>query len=142
MRATSRSPHALAARFSGLETIASDFMDQRSLEDALQDIEIAYYLVHSMETRDFEERDRIAARNFLAAAQRARVERIVYLSGLGRAEIFGRLYWWDCGSSIARYSVRWPDGWQGESLHSASDLEIVFPTGSSTVVGSYKGVAA
>lgn len=86
VRATSRSPHALAARFSGLETIASDFMDQRSLEDALQGIEIAYYLVHSMDMRDFEERDRAAAGNFLAAAQRARVERIVYLSGLGRAD--------------------------------------------------------
>ena len=86
VRATSRSPHALADRFSGLETIASDFMDQRSLEDALQGIEIAYYLVHSMDKRDFEERDRAAARNFLAAAQRAKVERIVYLSGLGRAD--------------------------------------------------------
>ncbi|MBK5228740.1 MAG: SDR family oxidoreductase [Actinobacteria bacterium] len=86
VRATSRSPHALAARFSGLETIASDFMDQRSLEDALQGIEIAYYLVHSMDMRDFEERDRVAARNFLAAAERAKVERIVYLSGLGRAD--------------------------------------------------------
>jgi uncharacterized protein YbjT (DUF2867 family) len=86
VRATSRSPHALAARFSGLETIASDFMDRRSLENALQGIEIAYYLVHSMDVRDFEERDRVAARNFLAAAQRARVERIVYLSGLGRAD--------------------------------------------------------
>ena len=86
VRATSRSPHALAVRFSGLETIASDFMDERSLEAALQGIEIAYYLVHSMDVRDFEERDRAAARNFLAAAERARVERIVYLSGLGRAD--------------------------------------------------------
>lgn len=86
VRATSRSPHALAARFPGLETVASDVMDQRSLEDALQGIEIAYYLVHSMDMRDFEERDRVAARNFLAAAERAKVERIVYLSGLGRAD--------------------------------------------------------
>ena len=86
VRATSRSPHALAARFSGLESIASDFMDRRSLENVLQGTEIAYYLVHSMDARDFEERDRAAARNFLAAAERARVERIVYLSGLGRAD--------------------------------------------------------
>ncbi len=86
VRGTSRSPHALAARFPGLETVASDFMDQRSLEAALQGIEIAYYLVHSMDMHDFEERDRVAARNFLAAAERAKVGRIVYLSGLGRAD--------------------------------------------------------
>lgn len=86
VRATSRSPDALAARFPGLETMASDLMDQGSLEDALKGIEIAYYLVHSMDTRDFEERDRVAAANFLAAAERAKVQRIVYLSGLGRAD--------------------------------------------------------
>ena len=86
VRATSRSPESLAARFPGLETIPSDLMDPGSLEDALQGIEVAYYLVHSMDTSDFEERDRTAAKNFLAAAQRAGVERIVYLSGLGRAD--------------------------------------------------------
>jgi uncharacterized protein YbjT (DUF2867 family) len=86
VRATSRSPHVLDARFPELETIASDLMDQRSLEDALRGIEVAYYLVHSMDSSDFEERDRVAARNFLAAAERAGVERIVYLSGLGRAD--------------------------------------------------------
>ena len=86
VRATSRSPHALAARFSGVETVASDFMNQPSLEDALRGIEVAYYLVHSMDMHDYEERDRVAARNFVAAAQRAGVERIVYLSGLGRAD--------------------------------------------------------
>src|SRR5688572_1600084 len=86
VRATSRSPHGLAVRSPGLETIASDLMDERSLEKALQGTEIAYYLVHSMEARDFKERDRTAARNFLAAAQRVGVERIVYLSGLGRAD--------------------------------------------------------
>lgn len=86
VRATSRSPYALTARFPGLQTIASDFMDRSSLESALDGVEIAYYLVHSMDASDFEERDRTSARNFLAAAERAKVERIVYLSGLGRAE--------------------------------------------------------
>ena len=61
-------------------------MDARSLESTLEGVEVAYYLVHSMDASDFEERDRTAARNFLAAAQGAGVERIVYLSGLGRAD--------------------------------------------------------
>ena len=86
VRATSRSPHALTDRFPGLETMPSDLADRGSLENVLAGIGVAYYLVHSLESRDFEERDRAAAGNFLAAAERAGVERIVYLSGLGRED--------------------------------------------------------
>src|SRR5688500_6081785 len=84
--ATSRSPHALGSRFPGIRTIASDLMDRPSLEEALRGVQVAYYLVHSMDANDFEERDRASARNFLDAAEKAKVERIVYLSGLGRAD--------------------------------------------------------
>jgi uncharacterized protein YbjT (DUF2867 family) len=84
--ATSRAPHGLKARFPGLETIASDLADPSSLREALQGTEVAYYLVHSMDADDFEEKDRVSARNFLAAAEDAGVKRVVYLSGLGRAD--------------------------------------------------------
>lgn len=86
VRATSRSPHGVAARFPAVTTIASDLMDAESLGNALEGVQVAYYLVHSMDAKDFEERDRTSAKNFLAAAQSAGVERIVYLSGLGRAD--------------------------------------------------------
>ena len=47
-------------------------------------VEVAYYLVHSMAGgRDFEQRDRLAARQFAAAARDAGVRRIIYLGGLG-----------------------------------------------------------
>ena len=85
VRATSRSAPSVAERFPGVETIASDLQDPSSLDDALRDIQIAFYLVHSMDAEGFEERDRTAARNFLAAAEHNGVERIVYLSGLGRS---------------------------------------------------------
>ena len=66
-----------------------DLLDPASLDKALEGIKTAYYLVHSMGGRNirkihaFEERDRQAARNFIDAADRAGVERIIYLGGLG-----------------------------------------------------------
>jgi len=50
-------------------------------------VEVAYYLIHSMERSSagwgpFAERERLAAKNFGAAAGRAGVRRIVYLGGL------------------------------------------------------------
>ncbi len=56
------------------------------LERALAEIDVAYYLIHSMEPapalESFSVRERIAAENFGAAARRANVQRIVYLGGL------------------------------------------------------------
>jgi len=47
-------------------------------------IDVAYWLVHSMESGvDFERADRLAAERFAAAAQGAGVRRLVYLGGLG-----------------------------------------------------------
>ncbi|HEX6684054.1 MAG TPA: SDR family oxidoreductase [Candidatus Limnocylindrales bacterium] len=51
------------------------------LDRALEGIEVAYYLVHSLGAPDFESTDRISASNFAAAAARAGVRRIVYLGG-------------------------------------------------------------
>jgi uncharacterized protein YbjT (DUF2867 family) len=54
------------------------------LAEALDGIEVAYYLIHSMERGDFafEERERVAAERFADAAIAADVRRIVYLGGL------------------------------------------------------------
>ncbi len=41
------------------------------------------YLVHSLGARDFEEQDRVAAKNVASAAEQAEVSQIVYLGGLG-----------------------------------------------------------
>lgn len=66
------------------EVVQGDVLDADSLVAALEGIEIAYYLVHSMgASGSFEDRDRIAARNFAKAAREAGVRRIVYLGGLG-----------------------------------------------------------
>ena len=53
------------------------------LQEALDGVQVAYYLIHSMEGGDFAARDRAAAVNFGEAAAAAGVERVVYLGGLG-----------------------------------------------------------
>lgn len=59
-------------------------MDPATLKNALEGVETAYYLIHLMGSGDdFEEKDRIAAQNFAAAAKNGGVRRIIYLGGLG-----------------------------------------------------------
>ena len=81
----SRDARPLAARFPEATVVGADLLDPSTLERALEGIEVAYYLAHSMAAgeRGFAERDRQAARNFAQAAARAGVSRIVYLGGLG-----------------------------------------------------------
>lgn len=60
-----------------------DLTDPDSLSEAFADIDVVYYLVHSMGGRhEFIETERSSALNVAAAAQAAGVGRIVYLSGL------------------------------------------------------------
>jgi uncharacterized protein YbjT (DUF2867 family) len=69
---------------SATQVVRADVLDRDSLRAALEGVETAYYLVHSMGARgDFEESDRTAAANFAAAARENGVRRIVYLGGLG-----------------------------------------------------------
>jgi len=67
------------------EFIPADMLKPVSLKHALQGIDTAYYLVHSMSggRAGFERRDRDAAENFVAAANLAGVRRVIYLGGLG-----------------------------------------------------------
>jgi uncharacterized protein YbjT (DUF2867 family) len=60
-----------------------DVHDAASLEEPLRDIEVAYYLVHSLDDEDFQRKDAEAARAFAAAAAAGGVRQIVYLGGLG-----------------------------------------------------------
>lgn len=72
-------------RFSrDVEVVEADVADPASLIPALDGVETAYYLIHSMGlSGDFESTDRVAAQNFANAAEVAGVRRIVYLGGLG-----------------------------------------------------------
>jgi uncharacterized protein YbjT (DUF2867 family) len=69
-----------------VDLMVGDALTGTGLERAVRDVEVAYYLIHSMEpslARDpFPARERLAAENFAAAARSAGVRRIVYLGGL------------------------------------------------------------
>ncbi len=65
------------------EPVFGDVGDPESLRTALSGVEAAYYLVHSLASDDFEERDAEAARAFGRAAAEAGLDRIIYLGGLG-----------------------------------------------------------
>lgn len=61
-----------------------DVLDAGEVDAALEGCEAAYYLVHSMgSTGDFAAADRTASANFAAAAEKNRLNRIIYLGGLG-----------------------------------------------------------
>lgn len=68
----------------GVSVVAGDLLDPASLEGVFTKIDVAYYLVHSLDTGPgFAERDRQAARNFVQAANEGGVDRVIYLGGLG-----------------------------------------------------------
>jgi len=68
-----------------VEIYEGDMFKPASLDKAVQGVDVAYYLVHSMmDSDDFHNSDIIAAKNFGAAAKSANVKRIIYLGGLGK----------------------------------------------------------
>lgn len=85
VRVLTRSADRLRARrwADDVEVVEGDATSRQDLDRALEGIDVAYYLLHSMDGKDdFEQRDRDLARTFGLAAQGAAVGRIVYLSGL------------------------------------------------------------
>ncbi|MGY8771421.1 MAG: DUF2867 domain-containing protein [Pirellulales bacterium] len=85
VRCIARRPDFLKSRVGDqTEVVSGDLLESETLLSALQDIDTAFYLVHSMGAKkDFEDEDRIAARNFAEMAKQAGVQRIIYLGGLG-----------------------------------------------------------
>ncbi len=67
-----------------VEIVKGDVLEEETLAPALDGIDVAYYLIHSMDAGEdeFADRDRRAADNFGKAAQEAGLQRIVYLGGI------------------------------------------------------------
>ena len=85
LRALARSPERVTAE--GIdEIVPGDVLTAAGLDSAMEGIELAYYLIHSMESsaagESFAERELRSAENFAAAAKRAGVRRVCYLGGL------------------------------------------------------------
>lgn len=65
------------------DAVGADVSDPATLPAAVAGIDVALYLVHSLDSADFERRDADSARAFGQAAAQAGVRQIVYLGGLG-----------------------------------------------------------
>ena len=70
-----------------VEIVEANVQDYSQLVKAMNGVNIAFYLIHSMEGsskewKKFSQRDRVVAQNFAKAATECGVERIIYLSGL------------------------------------------------------------
>ncbi|HET7533707.1 MAG TPA: NAD(P)H-binding protein [Nocardioidaceae bacterium] len=65
------------------EPVNGDVFEPKTLKGALKGVDAAYYLVHSLDDKDFERKDAEAARAFGEAAAKAGVRQIIYLGGLG-----------------------------------------------------------
>ena len=85
VRCMARDPGKLSDRpwSDDVEIAVADVMDGGAVRRALEGVDVAYYLIHSLGTdASFEQRDRDAAQTFAAAAKAAGVQRIVYLGGI------------------------------------------------------------
>ena len=84
VRCLAREPSRVAPSRATTAVVAGDCLDEASLVAAMDGVDQAYYLVHSMASGPgFAAVDRRAASNFGRAAARAGVRRIIYLGGLG-----------------------------------------------------------
>jgi len=66
-----------------MPVVRGDAVTGAGLDEALEGIDVAYFLIHSMEGEDgFAQRERSAVEHFVAAAQRAGLRRVVYLGAI------------------------------------------------------------
>lgn len=64
--------------------VEADFLKKESLDSIPTDIEVAFYLIHSMSTQsgDFESMEQVCATNFREKIQNTNTRQVIYLSGI------------------------------------------------------------
>jgi uncharacterized protein YbjT (DUF2867 family) len=90
VRALARHPErAQDLEEAGCEVVRADVLEAETLAPALEGVDVAYYLVHSMEgaaANGFADAERRSGAAFARAAEGAGLERVVYLGGLVPAD--------------------------------------------------------
>ena len=88
VRCLARRPEFLKGKMeNATEVVQGDFLDENSLEKAMEGIDTAYYLVHSMGSKGiFDEEETRSALNFVKAAKKSGIRRIIYLGGLSHGD--------------------------------------------------------
>jgi uncharacterized protein YbjT (DUF2867 family) len=71
-----------------VSVVEADFLNPETLDIIPEDIDAAYYLIHSMSTagEDFEPLEALSAQHFKARMDQTRVKQVVYLSGIVNEE--------------------------------------------------------
>jgi uncharacterized protein YbjT (DUF2867 family) len=71
-----------------IKVIEVDFLNKETLSNIPNDIDAAYYLIHSMATStpDFEQLEALSAQNFKEAIETTKARQVVYLSGIVNEE--------------------------------------------------------
>lgn len=69
-----------------VEPFEGDLADPDSLAGMCDDVDVAYYFIHSLTAENFAELDREYARRFQEIASEAGVDRVIYLSGISGDE--------------------------------------------------------
>lgn len=71
-----------------LSVIEADFLNSESLTQIPDDIDVAYYLIHSMSTLsgDFENMEETCATNFKNSIEQTQAKQVIYLSGISNAK--------------------------------------------------------
>lgn len=71
-----------------IKVIEVNFLDEKTLGEIPEDIDAAYYLIHSMSVanEDFEELEKISATNFKERVQQTSARQVIYLSGIVNEE--------------------------------------------------------
>ena len=67
-----------------LSVIEVNFLDENTLDQIPEDIDVAYYLIHSMSTStgDFAKMEDVSARNFRFRIEQTNAKQVIYLSGI------------------------------------------------------------
>jgi uncharacterized protein YbjT (DUF2867 family) len=95
IRCMTRNPKSLSHFFGEtndrLEIVNADVQNYSDLIKVMKDVDIAFYLIHSMEGsskewKKFAERDRVAAENFSRAVSASSIRRVIYLGGLSHGK--------------------------------------------------------
>ena len=71
-----------------IEFVEADFLNPESLQNIPKDIEIVYYLIHSMSntSKDFESMEQTCAQNFKNYIESTQAKQVIYLSGITNEE--------------------------------------------------------
>lgn len=78
-----RNKKSISSLNENTQIVEGDTFNKESLKEALKDVEVAYYLIHSLSNENYKDLDKISAQNFVDIANECGVKRIIYLGGLG-----------------------------------------------------------